>query len=83
MGCCSTGKSNAPVIYGKVLPVSGKYDPPDKCRQIVEEIVKEQVAEIEDSISDIEGRVETLEGLGLVKKDGLLCCRYREEEEDE
>ena len=67
MGCCGKGESNAPVIYGKVLPVSGKYIPPEKCRQMITEVVKEQVAEIEDDITTkITPRVSSLNDTALV-----------------
>ena len=66
MGCCNNGESNAPVIYGKVLPVSGKYIPPQKCLKMITEVVKEQVAEIEEDISaKIEPRVSSLNDTAL------------------
>ena len=66
MGCCNNGESNAPVIYGKVLPVSGKYIPPQKCLKMITEVVKEQVAEIEDDITTkITSRVSSLNDTAL------------------
>lgn len=43
----------------------------------------EQAQGAVDNIMVFEERITALEGLGLVKVGGLLCCRYREEEEDE
>lgn len=56
-----------------------------RVNQAVEQTMQnaDRAQEAVDNIDDYENRIETLEGLGLVKKDGLLCCRYREEEEDE
>ena len=66
MGCCNNGESNAPVIYGKVLPVSGKYIPPQKCLKMITEVVKEQAAVIEDDIAaKIEPRVSSLNDTAL------------------
>lgn len=57
--------------------------------QIVNQAVEQtmqnagRAQEAAESINVFEGRIADLEGLGLVKKNGLLCCRYREEEDDE
>lgn len=56
-----------------------------RVNQAVEQTMQnaDRAQEAAERIGIYEERITTLEGLGLVKVDGLLCCRYREEEEDE
>ena len=56
-----------------------------RVNQAVEQTMQnaDRAQEAVENIDVFESRVSTLEGLGLVKNGGLLCCRYREEEEDE